>query len=193
MPRSLHALLGLTLLLASGCGPTYLSAQPQHDTVSDEAPRFDLPDLESRVLREVNRVRRERGRLSLTPDTALATIARTHSEAMLARGFFAHRDPDGRRGGDRARAAGYPFHAFGENIFRGRLADTVTEIRQGDRTTVSTLWHTPDTLARLVVEAWMESPGHRDNMLSTAFGNIGVGIAVSPAAEVFVTLNLSAR
>lgn len=192
MPRLLRALLGLSLLLSVGCGAARPSAQPLPDA-APEPPHVDLPDLERRVLGEINRVRQERQRGRLQPDTALAAVARAHSDAMRARGFFAHQDPDGRRGGDRARAAGYPFRAFGENLYRGRLADTVTEIRQGGRTTVSVLWHTPDTLARHIVESWMESPGHRDNMLSPAFDFGGVGIALGPESEVIVTLNLSAH
>lgn len=193
MPRLLHAFLGLGLLLTVGCGTVRPSAQPRSGATSEPAPHFDLPDLERRVLRELNEVRQDRQRERLRPDSALAAIARAHSEAMRTRGFFAHMDPDGHRGGDRAQAANYPFRAFGENLYRGRLADTVTEIRQGGRSTFSTLWHTPDTLARLIVQSWMESPGHRDNMLSTVFDNGGVGIAVGPDDEVLVTLNLSAR
>lgn len=178
----------LALVLGSGCA----AAQPRPDAGTDR-PHYDLPDLERRVLAELNRVRRAHGRAPLGPDTALAAIARAHSADMRDRGFVAHRNPDGHDGGDRARRAGYGFRAFGENLFRGRLYDTVNHIRRGDHTTTRYLWHTPDELAELVVSMWMESPGHRANMLSSAFDFGGVGIAVGSESETFITLNLSAR
>ena len=190
MPPLLSVLLLLGLMLTAGCTATRPSAQPAS---SDEKPDFDLPDLERRVLHELNAVRARNGAAPLTPDSALAAIARAHSDAMQQRGFFAHRDPDGRRGGDRARAAGYRFHTFGENLYHGHLYDTITRSRIGDRLQTFVLWHTPETLAVLTVQSWLESPGHRENMLSSAFDWGGVGIAVGGNEEVFITLNLSAR
>lgn len=190
MLRSSHVLLALVLLLAAGCTSVRPAAQPSAPAAR---PHFDLPDLERRVLREVNVVRDRHGRPRLAADTALVALARGHSDAMQRRGFFAHSDPEGRRAGDRARQAGYAFRALGENLYRGRLYDTVTRSRVGDRTTTSSLWHTPDALAALVVQMWMESPGHRDNMLSASFDYGGVGVAVGAGDEVLITLNLSAR
>lgn len=187
--RSLSALLGLSLVLALGSGCA--TAQPRADGWSTDRPDFDLPSLEQRVLNEVNRTRRSLGRASLRTDSALAALARSHSTDMLDRGFFDHRNPDGRYAGDRARAEGYAFRSFGENLFRGRLYDTVNHIRRGDEVTTDYLWYTPDELAELTVAMWVESPGHRTNMLSPDFDAGGVGIAVGPDAEVFVTLNLS--
>jgi uncharacterized protein YkwD len=112
---------------------------------------------------------------------------------MRDRVFFAHRNPDGQRAGDRARRAGYAFRSYGENLFRGHLYDTINEIRRGDHVETAYVWHTPDTLARLVVQSWLESPGHRTNMLSPAFDFGGVGIAIGPEHAVLATLNLSAR
>ncbi len=156
-------------------------------------PFFDVAELERGVLREVNRVRREQRRAPLLADTSLAAVARAHSHAMLHRRFFAHRDPHGRRVGDRARQAGYAFERLGENLFRGRLYDTVTTTRRGDEVRTSYFWYTPGELAALAVERWMESPGHRENMLSAGYAFGGVGLAVGPEFEVLLTLNLSAR
>jgi len=187
--RILFALLGLGLVLALGLGCA--TAQPRPDGWSPERPDFDLPSLEQRVLNEVNRTRRSLGRATLRTDSALAALARSHSADMLTRDFFAHQNPDGRYAGDRARAAGYAFRSFGENLFRGHLYDTVNHIRRGDVVTTDYLWYSPDELAALTVAMWMESPGHRTNMLSPDFDAGGVGIIAGPDAEVFITLNLS--
>jgi len=89
----------------------------------------------------------------LSVDARLAAAAHAHSADMVARGFFAHADPDGRNVDQRVRAAGYPFRVVAENIAAGQ----------------------PD--AATVVEAWMDSPGHRANILRREVTQIGVGRA----------------
>lgn len=173
-----------------GCG---LPPRVQPNTSPDAAPRLELPDLEARVLNEVNRVRRGAGRSALRPDPELAAIARDHSRDMRDRRFVAHRNPDGLTPGERALRADYGFRHFGENLFGGRLYESRALAREGNRTYVTYRWHTPEGLATLVASMWMESPGHRENMLAGNFDYGGVGIAIGPESEVFVTLNLSAR
>ncbi len=190
----LRFLLLLGAALLAGCGPVAEArlAEPlplPAERGPGSVPRFDGADLE---WREVSRIRREHGRAAPRPDTSLAALARTHSRAMLERGFFTHRDPDGLRAGERAHRAGYAFHHLGENLFQGRLYDTVSTYRRGGRTLTSYLWYRPDELAALAVAMWMESPGHRENMLSAAFDYGGVGFVTGPAFEVFITLHLSA-
>jgi uncharacterized protein YkwD len=70
---------------------------------------------------------------------------------MAARGFFDHTDPDGATPWDRAEKAGIS-DLGGENIARG----------QAD--------------AAAVMEAWMNSPGHRANILNCDFKTLGVGV-----------------
>ncbi|MGI5127212.1 CAP domain-containing protein [Pseudonocardia sp. CA-107938] len=89
----------------------------------------------------------------LTVDARLAAAARRHSADMVARGFFAHTDPDGLGVDARVRAAGYSYRVVAENIAAGQ----------------------PD--AATVVDAWMHSPGHRANILRPEVTQIGVGIA----------------
>jgi stress response protein SCP2 len=98
----------------------------------------------------------QRARHRLPPlgvDARLAAAAHAHSADMVARGFFAHADPDGRNVDARVRAAGYPYRVVAENIAAGQ----------------------PDAAA--VVEAWMNSPGHRANILRPEVTQIGVGRA----------------
>ena len=153
---------------------------------------FDLGDLERRILREVNAARRAAGRSPLTPDPEVTSIARAHSRAMAQQSFYDHRDLAGRLPADRAYDAGYRFQRYGENLFAGALFDTKSIWREGGRTRVSYLWYTPDELAATVVEGWMESVGHRENMLSGFYSHFGVGVATTYEHRVFVTLNLSA-
>jgi uncharacterized protein YkwD len=90
----------------------------------------------------------------------LSTAARRHSRAMVRERFFSHDSPNGASFVDRIRATGYLEGAqgwsLGENIAYG----------SGSRST-------PRSIAR----AWMNSPGHRANILSESFREIGIGIA----------------
>jgi uncharacterized protein YkwD len=103
------------------------------------------------VLRLVNEQRAQAGCSPLTADSKLQALATAFSEEMAARNFFDHTDPDGRTPWDRAKAAGIG-NLGGENIARG----------QAD--------------AAAVMDAWMNSPGHRANILNCSFTTLGVGV-----------------
>jgi uncharacterized protein YkwD len=122
-----------------------------------------LQVLSGGVVQELNRVRAARGLPALRSTPSLATAARQHSAQMGQRGFFDHASADGtpfwrrieRYYGDR----GFRSWAVGENIF----------------------WQSPATIAAAsVVRSWLGSPGHRANVLSRSWRDVGVG-AVSLA------------
>jgi uncharacterized protein YkwD len=108
----------------------------------------------------VNAERTSRGIPALRRDADLAQAARAHAEDMAQHDYFAHTSPDGVRLGDRLRAAGYgrPGEGWraGEDIGWGT----------GDRATPSAL-----------VDAWLNSDGHRRILLSATYEEIGVGVA----------------
>ncbi|UOZ06936.1 CAP domain-containing protein [Amycolatopsis sp. WQ 127309] len=106
---------------------------------------------EDAVTRLVNAIRTKSGLPPLRTDERLRAAARGHSKDMARRDFCAHVDPDGRAPADRMRAAGHP-RPGGENVARG----------QED--------------PRTVVQAWLDSPGHRANLLNAEFTTIGVGV-----------------
>jgi len=130
-----------------------------------DGPPGDPPDTscadgrEARVIALTNEARREEGRAALSCDEGLAELARAHSADMCRRDYFAHRTPDGLSPGDRMSAAGLSFRTVGENIAWGQ--ETAAEVHQ----------------------SWMSSPGHRQNILSGAYGRIGVGYAACPSAR----------
>ncbi|MEU6686189.1 CAP domain-containing protein [Streptomyces sp. NPDC046832] len=105
----------------------------------------------AQVLSLVNEERAKVGCSPVAANSALAALAQNYSEAMAARGFFDHTDPDGRTPWDRAEKAGIS-NLGGENIARG----------QAD--------------AAAVMDAWMNSPGHRANILNCDFKTLGVGV-----------------
>ncbi len=105
---------------------------------------------EAEVLRLVNQERAQAGCRPLTNDPELAKLAGDYSRDMAERGFFDHTDPDGDDPWDRAQEYGIS-DLGGENIARG----------QAD--------------ARAVMDAWMNSEGHRANILNCDFRTLGVG------------------
>ncbi|QIY60820.1 sigma-70 family RNA polymerase sigma factor [Streptomyces sp. RPA4-2] len=106
----------------------------------------------AQVVALVNKERATAGCGPLTEDAQLEKAAQAHSDDMAARNFFEHTNPDGADPGQRITAAGYRWSTYGENIAQGQ--------------------QTPEA----VMESWMNSPGHRANILNCAFKNIGVGV-----------------
>ncbi|WP_369166855.1 sigma-70 family RNA polymerase sigma factor [Streptomyces sp. R28] len=106
----------------------------------------------AQVVALVNKERANAGCGPLDEDPQLNQAALGHSEDMDARDFFDHTNPDGADPGQRITAAGYTWSTYGENIAQGQ--------------------QTPEA----VMDAWMNSPGHRANILNCSFKDIGVGI-----------------
>jgi uncharacterized protein YkwD len=108
----------------------------------------------------VNAERTSRGLRALNDNSRLDKAATGYSREMVAHHFFDHVSPAGTDIVDRLRRVRYITPriswAIGENIAWGEGTDA-----------------TPDA----IVEAWMNSPGHRANILSHSFREAGVGVA----------------
>ncbi|GGM07435.1 hypothetical protein GCM10010129_59180 [Streptomyces fumigatiscleroticus] len=122
-----------------------------------------LARTEAEVVELTNAERARAGLPPLAPDPRLATAARAHSADMAARDFYAHTSPDGGKPGDRAAAAGSTLRSIGENIACGQRC------------------------AADVVRGWMNSPGHRANILEPDFTHLGVGFAGGGRAGTYWT------
>ncbi|MET9517083.1 CAP domain-containing protein [Streptomyces sp. NPDC002994] len=110
---------------------------------------------EATVVALVNQERATAGCAPVRTDGLLSTLAEDFSQDMAARDFFDHTDPDGATPWDRAEKAGIS-GLGGENIARG----------QAD--------------AQAVMDAWMNSEGHRANILNCDFKTLGVGVHMGP-------------
>lgn len=110
------------------------------------------PAFAQEVTKLVNSERAKEGCAPVSGNGQLDTAAQRHSEDMAARDYFSHTSPDGTDPGDRITAAGYRWSTYGENIARGQ--------------------QTPAQ----VMDGWMNSPGHRANILNCDFKEIGIGI-----------------
>lgn len=115
------------------------------------------------ILTNEDRVARALPELRVNPE--LESAAQRKAVDMAARGYFAHRGPDGKEPWEWITEAGYKYSYAGEN-----LAVRYTDSAE-------------------VVEAWMASPSHRANILKPVYTEIGVGVAYgmyqgAPAAYV---------
>lgn len=108
-------------------------------------------DSEAEVLRLVNVERDKAGCKPLKEDSTLVAVARAHSRDMAENNYFSHTGKDGRSPFDRMKDAGYSYRMAAENIAAG----------QGT--------------AKAVMDAWMNSSGHRANILNCGLTEIGVG------------------
>jgi hypothetical protein len=107
----------------------------------------------SMVVDLVNQERAKHDRPPLAGDSRLASAARDHSRDMSDNNYFSHTSKDGRTVGQRITAAGYTWNRCGENIARG--------------------YSSPEA----VMLGWMNSEGHRSNILSIDYCDLGVGYA----------------
>ncbi|RSD29494.1 sporulation protein [Mesobacillus subterraneus] len=111
----------------------------------------ELSAFESKVIDLTNEQRRKNGLPNLSPDTALSNVAQQKSNDMQAKNYFSHTSPTYGSPFDMMRDFGVTYNSAGENIAMGQQS------------------------AEEVVNAWMNSEGHRKNILSPNFTHIGVG------------------
>ncbi|MEM7354725.1 MAG: CAP domain-containing protein [Acidobacteriota bacterium] len=182
--------LGLTLWLWSRAGtrsrdgagrpmaePGSTAIEPEAPSRPEARPRFRPTPAEQRVFDATNAERSQHGLPPLAPEPTLGLVARGHSDDMLRRGYFSHTSPDGDSAGDRVASQHRRLVGLaGENIWTG----------SGYGATAAPV------LARLIVESWMSSPGHRANILRPESTHLGVGIVTEGrevrATQVFATV-----
>jgi uncharacterized protein YkwD len=159
--RTLHAAFthtGWAYATNGGSGDTYWTALWAVPFTPDGLARTA-----AEVVDLTNRERSAAGLPVLAADPRLTAAAQAHSADMVARDFYSHTDPDGGRPWDRAAAAGAARRTVGENIACGQRSPAD------------------------VVEGWMNSPGHRANILKADFTHIGIGFAGGGRAGTYWT------
>ena len=180
-------LLTISLLLGS---VSVLMAENEHSPRSENAPvhgNLNENLLARLVAEETNRFRVSQGRAPLEVSTYLTNAAQSHATAMADEGFFAHKnpfDPSQRTLTDRIHGVGLEPRAYAENIAYtysldfGAMRDWVKNGHpRGSAPAV--LEYTYRALAKSVVQQWINSRGHRQNMLGRPYSQIGLGFATS--------------
>ena len=116
-------------------------------------PEIDskVSEYEAEVVRLVNAERAKNGLKALTPDWELSRVARYKSQDMKDNRYFSHTSPTYGSPFEMMKSFGISYRAAGENIAKGQSSP------------------------QAVMTAWMNSSGHRANILSSKFTKIGVG------------------
>ncbi|GAE31039.1 CAP domain-containing protein [Alkalihalobacillus hemicellulosilyticus] len=129
--------------------PAPETEQPEQEETAQQTE--GISEVEQQVIDLTNQERRNNGLPELQADSSLSHVAREKSRDMQQNNYFSHTSPTYGSPFDMMRDYGVSYNSAGENIAQGQRS------------------------AQEVVQAWMNSEGHRANILSTDFTHIGVG------------------
>jgi len=145
----------------SNTSANYQSQNPSEkseSTISAEQPA------QSGILGYINQARARNGLVQLTYNSSLNSAAKIKSQDMLEKNYFSHTSPDGTSDFDFIKASGYIYSFAGSNIAKGKFSE------------------------QSVFDSWMNSTGHRANILNPKAREFGFGIAGS-----YFTMIVAAR
>jgi len=119
---------------------------------------------------EVNDVRKLHGLKPLPWSSTIAEIAKKHSQDMSERSYLSHISPEGKDVSDRYEQANFVCARVLSNgdVLKG--AENLAEISYLDDLT---------GIGTRIVQSWMDSPSHRENLLSKEYGKEGIGVVIS--------------
>lgn len=167
----------------------------QIPNTSTQKPQHDSSIIEKLIHQYTNEQRRQHGLNQLISDRNLENIAYRHSLDMATNNFFDHTNLKGMEPTDRADIARYSCvknygsyytEGIAENIAQDNLYNSFSTIN-GIPTSYD--WNTNDEIAQQVVNGWMNSPGHRENILESNYDKEGIGVAIADDDKVYVTQN----
>lgn len=131
------------------------AAAPATTPTSEASTQYSVSAYEKKVVDLVNLERKKIGLKPLTLDTKLSKVARMKSQDMKNKGYFSHTSPTYGSPFDMMKKFGISYRTAGENIAKGQ------------------------TSPEQVMRSWMNSSGHRKNILNSKFTHIGVGHVMS--------------
>ncbi len=115
-----------------------------------------------------NKARSDAGLKPLQVASVLTNLARIRSNDMATKNYFDHTSPTGETAFTLLAANGIGYKTAGENIGRNDYPDSQT--------------------AKVVFDAWMNSPGHKANILNPSFSQIGIGMAASASMKYYTQI-----
>lgn len=163
--QSMRWLIWVTVaLILSGCDAVseFPPILPQINigSSSQPPPRATIQSpataqMEAQVYQRINDIRQKQGLSPLRNNEKLAGVARSYSQQMAEKNFFSHTSPDGSTMVKRVESARIFYLMLGENLFM------CTNVPQP---------------APSAVQGWMNSPGHRKNILRPEYRETGIGV-----------------
>ncbi len=191
-------LLTVILIALLGCSSSSFRGDADALPGEDAPPEIDTGQLERLIHVEINAVRTRFNLQIFAWDDSLAAIARAHSRDMGRTGNFSHTGSGGTLPSDRGISAGYDctkdsgdyrYTGIAENIFMTYVYGARRTYHGPDGTRRTYDWKTPEQIVEDVVHGWMNSPGHRANILQERHDREGIGI-VRAGDQLYITQNL---
>ncbi|MBN1572617.1 MAG: CAP domain-containing protein [Deltaproteobacteria bacterium] len=152
----LSIVIPAAIFIAAGCLPPpnyYGSPSPGGSPTTNTGVCFSggYVGIRTDIFNLLNNERQSRGLSQLSCDATLSNIAQAHAEDMNRRNYFSHVTPEGKTHTDRIREGGSTYTYVGENLAYGQNS------------------------GREVVNKWMNSPPHMENILRREFTTMGIG------------------
>lgn len=157
--------IGLLALLTKGGGDDNGSASAKTTAPTtgqtNGSTTTDTKAAETRAIQLLNADRAKNGLPALKVNSSLTGLAERYAQDMINRGYFSHNNPEGQTPFDRMKAAGISYKYAGENLAINSSVDAAEA-------------------------AFMTSSGHRANILSSNFTEVGIGVKYAPNGSVYV-------
>lgn len=155
---------------ATSPSPAYSNSQqsPSASAQNASIQQSSLTVDEKRAFDLMNADRIANGLPALKLNMSVVKVARAHGQDMINRNYFAHENLDGLSPFDRMAAAGIQYGYAGENLAINRSVD-------------------------LAEKAFMNSPGHRSNILNSKYTEVGIGVRYDASGSVYVVQNFISR
>ena len=147
-------------------GKPYTGEEPAKDKVIKPTPQpeptvpandADVDAMKQDIVDRTNAIRREQGISALTVNAKLMQAAQVRADEMATSGIYSHTRPDGRKG-----------NTVTDSRYTGENIHSISELYLDQQ---------QKTLSEAVVNLWSNSKAHADNMTSSRYGEIGVGLA----------------
>ncbi len=144
----------LIAIALSGCEAVGLLS-PSLEQIPSAESTPEIGQMEAKIRVRINQIRQQYNLEPLSHNDQLAQVARQYSQQMSAQDFFSHTSPDGKTPATRVKSVGVTYRLVGENLFK------CTNI--------------PEPVPA-AVQGWMDSPGHRKNILRSEYQETGIGV-----------------
>ena len=169
----------LILLMGSWVSVYAFAGMSESETKAERRPQ-----LEQFIIHYTNEVRAKHGLKSLQHDPQLESISRKHSDDMIRRNYTAHITPEGLNPKDRISRY--------YRSFIGKISENIWLLSGSWKGVPYNQSSSPITMAKRIVDEWMQSPPHRQNILTEGLTHIGIGVSVS-SGKMLVTQLLTQK
>lgn len=177
--------------------PSETTSEDDRTTQTETQSGVDKARVEAEIHKRINEIRQSRGLNRLKMTGRLREIARGHSADMATKGYFSHESPGGKTMEDRYREAGYECRVdtgTGNQYATGAENIAYTYAYQSVRTDEGIRSHNGNEtkIAHGIVTGWMNSDGHRQNILQNYWKHEGIGVATTESSDgtrVYATQN----